>query len=140
MKKLFFLAVLLIISCCSTKKNVTNNTLYEILTEQKDGGASIEFYEILSEKSEISMLLSDDNLRRKITESDIATCNFVILNSGYKNEGKNKIEIESVVETDKNIIISIKTNPNENKPKIELTTVNPYVIIKIKSKKEILFR
>ena len=88
MKKLIFLSVLLIITSCSIKKNVANNTLYEILTEQKDGGASIEFYEILSEKNEISMLLSDENLRGKINEIDIQTCNFVILNSGFKNEGK----------------------------------------------------
>ena len=140
MKKLIFLSVLLIITSCSIKKNVANNTLYEILTEQKDGGASIEFYEILSEKNEISMLLSDENLRGKINEIDIQTCNFVIVNSGFKNEGKNKIEIESVVETDKNIIITVKKNLIEKTADIELTTVNPYMIIKVNSKKEILFK
>ena len=140
MKKLIFLSVLLIITSCSIKKNVANNTLYEILTEQKDGGASIEFYEILSEKNEISMLLSDENLRGKINEIDIQTCNFVIVNSGFKNEGKNKIEIESIVETDKNIIITVKKNLIEKTADIELTTVNPYMIIKVNSKKEILFR
>ena len=39
----------------------------------------------------------------------------------------------------KNIVDLIKINLNEIKPNIELGTVNPYLILKIKSKKEIVF-
>lgn len=131
--------MLLTIITCGTKKVVTTNSLYEVLTEQKDGGASIQFYEILTEAKEIKMLLNDENLKDKIQEKDIETCNFIILNSGYKNEGNNKIELESVIETNYKVIVKIKKNTNENKTNIDFGTVNPYLILKIKSKKEIVF-
>ncbi len=140
MKKIFLVSTLLIIISCGTKKVVSTNTLYEVLTEQNDGGASIQFYEILTEAKEIKMLLGDDNLKNKIQEKDIETSNFIILNSGYKNEGNNKIEIESVEETTSNIIVKLKENTNNKPVDIELGTVNPYLILKINSKKEIIFK
>ncbi len=139
MKKVLFISILLIIFSCGTKKVVTTNSLYEVLTEQKDGGASIQFYEILTEANEIKMLLNDENLKNKIQEKDIQNSNFVIVNSGYKNEGNNKIEIESVIETIDKVIVKIKKNNKETKPNIDLGTVNPYLILKINSKKEIVF-
>lgn len=139
MKKSLLVLIILIFMSCGAKKTATTNSLFEILTEQNDGGANIQFYEILSEVNEIKMLLNDENLKNKIQEKDIETCNFVIINSGYKNQGNNKIEIENVVETNDKIIVKIKKNLNEIKPNIELGTVNPYLILKIKSKKEIVF-
>ncbi len=131
--------MMLMIFSCGTKKVVTTNSLYEVLTEQKDGGANIQFYEILTEAKEIKMLLNDENLKNKIQEKDIETSNFVIVNSGYKNEGKNEIEIESVQETKDKIIIKLKENTNNKPIDIEQGTVNPYLILKINSKKEIVF-
>ncbi len=139
MKKTLLTFIILTIISCGTKKVVATNSLFEILTEQKDGGASIQFYEILTEANEIKMLLNDENLKNKIQEKDIETSNFVIVNSGYKNEGINKIEIESVIETNDKVIVKIKKNINEKKINIELGTVNPYLILKINSKKEIIF-
>ena len=139
MKKLLLSFIIFTIFSCGTKKIIADNSLFEILTEQKDGGANIEFYEILSEVNEIKMLLNDENLKNKIQEKDIETCNFVIINSGYKNEGNNKIELENVIETNDKIIVKIKKKLNEPKPNIDLGTVNPYLILKIKSKKEIIF-
>ena len=108
MKKTLLGIIFLIFFSCGTKKIATSNGLYEILTEQKDGGANIQFYEILTEANEIKMLLNDENLKNKIQEKDIETCNFVIMNLGFKNEGNNKIEIESVVETIDKIIVKVK--------------------------------
>ncbi len=139
MKKSLLVLIILTFMSCGAKKTATTNSLFEILTEQNDGGANIQFYEILSEVNEIKMLLNDKNLKNKIQEKDIENCNFVIINSGYKNQGNNKIEIENVVETNDKIIVKIKKNLNEIKPNIELGTVNPYLILKIKSKKEIVF-
>ncbi len=131
--------MLLVIFSCRTKKAITTNTLFEVLTEQNDGGASIQFYEILTEAKEIKMLLNDENLKNKIQEKDIETSNFIIINSGYKNEGNNKIEIESVEETTNNIIVKLKDNLKNKQVDIEQGTVNPYLILKINSKKEIIF-
>ena len=140
MKKVILFFSLLLIISCGSKKVIVSNSLYEVLTEQKDGGASIQFYEILTEFKEIKMLLGDQNLKNKIKESDIETSNFIIINIGFRNEGNNKIEIESVNETDKNIIVKLKEQNPKRTIDIELGTVNPYMILKINSKKEIIFK
>ena len=140
MKKVTLFFSLLLILSCGTKKVVVSNSLYEVLTEQKDGGASIQFYEILTEVKEIKMLLGDKNLKNKIIESDIETSNFIIINIGFRNEGNNKIEIESVEETNTNIVIKLKEQNPKPTIDIELGTVNPYMILKINSKKEIIFK
>ena len=140
MKKVILFFSLLLIISCGSKKVIVSNSLYEVLTEQKDGGASIQFYEILTEFKEIKMLLGDQNLKNKIKESDIETSNFIIINNGFRNEGNNKIEIESVNETDKNIIVKLKEQNPKPTIDIELGTVNPYMILKINSKKEIIFK
>ena len=139
MKKVLTAIFLVLIISCGTNKNITKNALYEILTQQNDGGANIEFCEILTEANEIKMLLNDENLKNKFQEKDIETCNFVIVNSGYKNQGNNKIEIESVVETKDKIIIKIKKTLNSKQTDLALATVNPYLVLKINSKKEIVF-
>ena len=139
MKKLIFLFSLILIISCATKKVATVSSLYEILTEQKDGGASIQFYEMITEEKEINMLMNDENLKNKIQAADIKTANFVIVNAGKKAVGNNKIEIESVSETNNNIVVKIKKNLTSNVSESNANTVNPYIILKINSKKEIIF-
>ena len=126
---------------CSTQSNVnTTKPLYEVLTQQSDGGASIRFFEVLTESKEIKMLESDENLKKKINSEDIVKSNFVILNMGEKPTGGYLIGIENVEETSDNIIITVK---DEN-PKTQTVTAqvfsNPYTIVKINSKKEIIFK
>ena len=108
MKKLLILCYIVFLTSCGSKKSIQTTGLYQILTEQKDGGASIQFYEIISEEKEINMLLNDENLKNKIKASDILTSNFIILNAGKKSVGNNKIEVESVTESNNKIIIKIK--------------------------------
>ncbi|MES2573872.1 MAG: protease complex subunit PrcB family protein, partial [Bacteroidota bacterium] len=114
--------------------------LFEVLTQHDDGGANIQFFEILSEPNEIAMLQNDDKLKHKIRSTDVQSSNFVVLNMGEKQSGGYKIDIESVVETDKNIIITIKeTVPDPNAMVIQVITY-PYCIVKINSKKEIIIK
>jgi hypothetical protein len=141
MKKiaLVFLTVLLF-SCASTTKISEKRPLFEILTQQNDGGASIRFFEILSEPNEIKMLQGDENLKNKIGSNDIQTANFVILNMGQKTTGGYKIGIENVVETDKNIIITIKETIPEPGGMVTQAFTNPFCVVRINSKKEIIFK
>jgi hypothetical protein len=142
MKKVVLLFVVICLFSCGAAavKADTNKALYEILTQQSDGGANICFYEILSEQKEISMLLNDGNLKKKIKQSDIQTSNFIVLNMGEKNSDGYKIDIESVVETDKNIIITIKEiAPKSNFPNVQ-DPLTPYTIVKINSKKDIIIK
>lgn len=141
MKKVVLtLLTLVLVSCASTVKNSGSKPLFEVLTQQSDGGASIRFFEILSDPNEIAMLQNDDKLKNKINSSDTQTSNFIVLNMGEKTSGGYKIGVESAVETDKNIIITIKeTIPGAGTMNTqEITT--PYCVVKINSKKEIIIK
>lgn len=141
MKKVVFtLLVLVLVSCSSSIKQTENKPLFEVLTQQSDGGANIRFFEILSEPNEISMLQNDDKLKDKINANDIQASNFIVLNMGEKTTGGYKIGVESAVETDKNIIITLKeVAPESNSMTVqEITT--PFSVIKINSKKEIIIK
>ena len=142
MKRIISLILTLILVSCgaSSSKKSEVNSLYEVLTQQTDGGASIRFFEILTEKNEIAMLQNDEKLIDKIKPNDIQTSNFVVLNMGEKTSLGYKINIESVVETEKNIIITIKEIiPGKGSVTTqEITT--PYCVVKINSKKEIIIK
>lgn len=132
--------VLVLFSCASSVKKTENKPLFEILTEQSNGGANIRFFEILSEPKEIVMLQNDVKLKKKINPKDIQTSNFIVMNMGEKSTGDYKTVIESVVETDKNIIITTKEiTPETSSTAIQKTTT-PYSVVKINSKKEIIFK
>jgi hypothetical protein len=140
MKKIVLTVLILILVSCSTKKSFVQKPLFEVLTQQVDGGASIRFFEILTEPDEIKMLQNDPRLKNKIQTEDLQNSNFIILNSGEKNSEGYKFEIESVVETDKNIIITLKEiSPEPNKNRSQVYT-NPYCVVKINSKKEIIIK
>ena len=141
MKKIGLLFLTLILfSCGATKSKEVNKSLYEIITQQSDGGGNIHFYEIVSTSQEFKMLQGDDKLKAKITPNDINDSNFLILNMGGKLIEGCTINVVDVQETDNKIIITIQ----ETEPKSEGITladyVYPYCIVKINSKKEIVFK
>ena len=139
-KIVFIILVLGLYSCVSKKINSNEKPLYEVLLQQNYGGASIRFFEILSESNEILMLQKDVKLKNRISSTDINTSNFVIMNMGEKSTLGYRIEIQSVVETDKNIIITTKEiAPIPGSIVIQQIT-NPYCVVKINSKKEIVFK
>ena len=139
MKKLSAAFAVLILFACSPKKPVETGekSLFEILTQQNDGGANIRFYEILTEPREISMLKGDINLKNKISDADLNASSFIILNMGEKASGGFSITVDGVVETNDKIVVTVK----EQEPKPgEMTTMAityPYSIVKINSKKPI---
>lgn len=142
MKKLYLIIIVLTFFSCAITTNVDQNKkpLYEVLIQQTYGGAGIRFFEILSEPNEIAMLQKDPKLKTRINPNDIKTANFVIMNLGEKSTIGYRIEIESVLETDKNIIITTKEiAPIPGSITIQQIT-NPYYVVKINSKKEILFK
>ena len=141
MKKIIsVLAVFVLISCGAKKTSDSNSPLYEILTEQSDGGGNIKFFEILSEPNEIIMLQNDPLLKDKMKQNDINNSNYVILNMGEKNTGGYSIGVEKVEETDKNIIITVKENAPAKDAMVMQVISYPYTVVKIHSKKEIIIK
>jgi hypothetical protein len=134
------LLTLVLVSCSSTIKQTENKSLFEVLTQQPDGGANIRFFEILSEPNEIAMLQNDEKLKNKIHTNDIQTSNFIVLNMGEKTTAGYQIGVESVVETDKNIILTIKETVPEPDAMVSQVVTYPYCIVRINSKKEIIIK
>nr|WP_315146904.1 protease complex subunit PrcB family protein [uncultured Flavobacterium sp.] len=142
MKKIpLVLLTLILVSCgASTSKSSGANSLYEVLTQQDNGGASIRFFEILSDEKEIAMLQNDEKLKNKINPNDVQTSNFIVLNLGEKTSGGYSIGIESAVETEKNIIITIKETVPKSASMVSQEITTPYSVVKINSKKEIIIK
>ena len=137
---IIFLLVFMI-SCSSSKKPTEPKPLIEILSTQEDGGATIRFFEILSEEREIKMLQNDEQLKGKINVGDIKTSNFIILNMGEKTTLGYTIAIQKVEETATSIIIVTKDNEPKSK-RVEEKEVfyYPYTIVKVNSKKELIIQ
>ncbi|BFM41463.1 hypothetical protein CFS9_01040 [Flavobacterium sp. CFS9] len=142
MKKVISVLVILVLVSCGVKKNSDGSSkiLYEVLTEQSDGGGNIKFFEILTEPNEIRMLENDPHLKAKMKQDDISNSNYVILNMGEKNTGGYSIGVEKVEETDKNIIITVKENNPAADAMVTQAITYPYTVIKVHSKKEIIVK
>ena len=137
----FLFVIFFLVACGATVSKVgVKRPLYEVLTQQSDGGGNIRFYEILTEPNEIKMLQNDTNLRNKITAIDVQKSNFVIFNMGEKSSDGYAIAIESVVETDKSIIINVKESSPEPGVIVTQGITYPFCVVKINSKKEILIK
>ncbi len=140
-RKLALLLVFIFLSCATKSiKPEKSVPLFEILSQQSDGGASINFYEILTEPREIKMLQNDENLKKKISASDITSSNFVILNMGEKPTTGYSIGIEKIEETDQSIVIYVKEVNPEPGLMVNQIISHPYCVIKINSKKEIIIK
>jgi protease stability complex PrcB-like protein len=139
MKKIVFVLMVFAAFSCGPAKVVSSNLLYEVIAERNTGGAQIKFYEIISEPNEFKMIKNDPALRKKVKPTDIDSANFVILSAGEKNTGGYSIGIEKVEETDKNIIITVKEEGPKPGEMVTESMTTPFTIVKINSKKEIIF-
>lgn len=142
MKKALIILISIFVVGCSSQKGGKDakSSLYEVLLQNDQGGAEIEFYEILSEAKEIKMLLGDPALRRKIDKDDIIESNFVILNLGEKSSSGYSIGVDTVKEYADRVVITVKSiSPKEGSMTASVMTY-PYTIVKINSKKKIEFK
>lgn len=141
MKKIIsVLTVFVLISCGVKKTSESKTALYEVLTEQSNGGGNIKFFEILTEPNEIKMLENDPLLADKMKQADINNYNYIILNMGEKNTSGYSIGIEKVEETDKNIIITVKEKSPSSDAMVMQMISYPYTVVKVHSKKEIIIK
>ena len=86
------------------------------------------------------MLQNDPKLRNKIKENDIQTSSFIILNMGEKATSGYKIGVESVVETAKNIVVTVKEEAPKSDAIVSEAVTNPDCVVRINSKKEIIVK
>jgi hypothetical protein len=137
MKRLSALLLLTILAACGSTANKGSKPLYEVLTQQSEGGAQVRFFEILTEEREIKMLLGDENLRKKIKPVDINTANFIILNLGEQTSGGHAITVDKVEEKADKIVVTVKELAPAPGEMATSVMTYPYTIVKINSKKPI---
>lgn len=136
-KRICGLLVLTILAACGATADKGSKALYEVLTQQNEGGAQVRFFEILTEEREIKMLQNDENLKKKIKADDVKTSNFIILNMGEQTSGGHSITIDKVEEKPDKIIVTVKeSGPAQGEMATSVMTY-PYTIVKINSKKPI---
>ena len=125
----------MLFSCGSTKPPMLSKPLYDVLFGSDYGGASFQFYEIITEEKEFNMLLKDKMIKPYVNKEDITTCNFILVNIGEKQQEGFTIEVNNIEELPDKMVVSIK----EIAPKSTAiaNTTNPCYVIKIKSKKPI---
>lgn len=142
MKKAVLLILVVTLASCAVTplKSSDSSKLYQVLTQQSNGGASIRFFEILSEPNEIKMLQNDENLKNMISSNDVQNSNFIVLNMGEKTTGGYSIGIETIIETDKNIILTIKETSPDPGSIVSQGFTTPFCVVKINSKKEIIIK
>jgi hypothetical protein len=141
MRNLSLLIVLLLFIGCGSIKNTDESLpLYEILIQKNNGGAKFQFYEIISQEDEFVMIKNDPELKKKIKPNAIVSSNFLLLSMGEKASGGYAITVEKVVETDKNIIVTIKETAPKPNETVTTAITNPYCVVRINSKKEIIIQ
>lgn len=122
-------------SCSSTKQPIISAVKYDVLFGSDYGGASFQFYEIISENDEFNILLTDDMIKPYVKKEDIETCNFILVNMGEKNKEGYTLKVQKVEELSDKIIVTLKEiEPRGNAAQV---TTKPCYVIKIKSKKSI---
>ena len=126
---------LVLFSCSSTKPPLISAVKYDVLFGSDYGGASFQFYEIISEKDEFNILLTDDMIKPYVKKEDIETCNFILVNMGEKKSEGYTLKVQKIEELPDKIIITLK----EIEPRGTVTqvTTKPCYVLKIKSKKPI---
>lgn len=138
MKKIAALySLFLVLGCASATKTTESRPLYEVLTQKSYGGASIRFFEVLTEEKEMAMLLGDSDLKNKVKSSDAETSNFVILNMGEKTSGGYSIGVEKVEEHADKIVITVKETSPKPGENVTMALTNPYAVVRINSKKPV---
>ncbi len=139
-KAILFFAIILAVSCGPTKTKNEARPLYEVLVQKNAGGAQFKFFEIISQPEEFVMIQNDPELKSKIKPNDISTANFLILSLGEKPTGGFGIGIDKVEETATNIVVTIKETEPEAGAMVSQAMTNPYCVVRINSKKEIIIK
>lgn len=135
-KKIACIVLLVTLFSCSTSKQpMLSQPMYDVLFGSDYGGASFQFYEIVSDEKEFNILLTDEMIKPYVKKEDINTCNFILVNMGEKKSGGYTLEVKKVEELADKILVTLK----EIEPKgfATMAVTKPCYVIKIKSKKPI---
>lgn len=141
MKKRVVIILSLIALGCGAGKNTSERApLFTILKEAGNGGAQIEFYEIINDGKEFELLKNDPELKRKIKKSNVDQSTFIVLSAGEKPTGGYGITVIDVKEKVQEVEVYVKKTKPAPNAFVTMAITYPICIVQINSKKPLVFK
>ncbi len=142
MKKIYLIPVLILILSCANMKNSSKNSnektgLYTTLLISDIYGRENEMNLIINNQTELEDLYYSVN-SQEVPKVDFSTNQVIALFLGTKNTGGFSISVNRVEEESGKLVVYKKVESPKGMATMALT--NPFVIVEIHSKKEIIFR
>lgn len=146
MKNLFIVPMIVMLVSCNCKKAtveegnaMSKQPLFEILSESQYQGREEEAFEIIKDDVSLKALYQSIN-NEEVPEIDFSKQRVIAVFLGQRSTGGYSIKIKNVNERDNKIYVEVeKINPKPGE-NATMAITNPYIIAKINSTKEIVFK
>lgn len=152
MKRLILVPfAILLFSCSTTKKASEENkstseikkpatsVLYEVLSQSAYQGKEEKSFEVIKDKVALVKLYEGIH-DTEIPKVDFSKARIVALFLGQRSSGGYEIKIKSVEERDNKIYVTVEEVSPKPGDMATMAITNPFVVAKINSAKEIVFK
>lgn len=152
MKRLLLVPfAILLFSCSTTKKTSEENksnpevkkpatsALYEVLSQSAYQGKDEKSFEVISDKATLLKLYEAIH-DTEVPKIDFKKQRIVALFLGQRNSGGYEIKIKNVEEKDNKIYVTVEEVSPKPGDMATMAITNPFVVAKINSTKEIVFK
>ena len=147
MKRLLLVPfAILLFSCSSTKTTETASKseknqvpFYEVLSQSAYQGKEEKSFEVISDKASLVKLYETIH-DTEIPKIDFKKQRVVALFLGQRNSGGYEIKIKNVEEKDNKIYVTVEEVGPKPGDMATMAITNPFVVAKINSTKEIVFK
>lgn len=135
---------ILLFSCSSTKNNSevkkpATSALYEVLSQSSYQGKDVKSFEVIKDKATLIKLYEGIN-DTEIPKVDFAKARIIALFLGQRTSGGFEIKIKNVEEKGDKIYVSVEEISPKPGDMATMAITNPFVVAKINSTKEIVFK
>lgn len=147
MKRLLLVPfAILLFSCSSTKTTETASKsekneapLYEVLSQSAYQGRDEKSFEVIGDKASLVKLYETIH-DTEVPKIDFKKQRVVALFLGQRNSGGYEIKIKNVEEKDNKIYVTVEEVGPKPGDMATMAITNPFVVAKINSTKEIVFK
>lgn len=140
MKNRFLTLIVFVLFSCNSTKNTSNKNNMDLCTplySSNYNGKDIASNLVIQNQSNLNILYASLSIE-EIPKIDFTKSQVVALFLGQKNNGGYTISIDRVEETSDKIIIYKKIEIPKPGEMVTMAITKPYIIVKIKSKKNIV--
>lgn len=144
MRKMYLIPVLFLVFACNCMKKSTENkdsksAMFSVLHSSNYQGRENESNVVIRNEQELKKLYQSVG-KEKYPEIDFNKNQVAALFLGTKTSGGYSVSVERVEENETQIIIYKKIDAPKPGENVTMALTNPFVIVEIYSKKEIVFK